>query len=164
MSAFAPAQPGWTEKDISDVIGKNMTSLGFNEIEFRRVGTGICTLNLHAEPSEKKLEPGDIVRGDCGRRVKGYHSDVTRMAVVGKPSERHRKICKFLVLTHKETIKNMNAGINISDVYNIFKRTFEQNYEGTFNFFTSDTDWMYSSTMSPKCFAIMTNALKKTWS
>jgi Xaa-Pro aminopeptidase len=132
--AFALAEPGWTEKDISEIIGQRMLSAGFDEIGWRTVETGTGTLSIHELPSLRELEPGDIVRADCGGRVKGYYSDLARMAVVGKPSKKQKSIYKALVLAQKETIKNLTVGAKISDIYTVCKNTFEQNCEGKFIF------------------------------
>lgn len=132
--AFALAEPGWTEKDISEMIGQRMLSAGFDEIGWRTVETGTGTLSIHELPTQRKLEHGDVVRADCGGRIKGYYSDLARMAVVGKPSTKQNAIHKALVLAQKETIKNMTVGAKISDVYSICKKTFEQNCDGKFIF------------------------------
>ena len=131
--AFAFAEPGWTEKDISKMIGQRMLSAGFDEIGWRTVETGDGTLSRHEQPSERKIQLGDVVRADCGGRIKGYHSDLARMAVVEKPSRRQNKIYKALVLAQKETIDNMKPGAKISDIYNVCKKTFEQNFDGKFD-------------------------------
>jgi len=132
--AFALAEPGWTEKDISEMIGQRMLSAGFDEIGWRTVETGTGTLSIHELPTERKLQMGDVVRADCGGRIKGYYSDLARMAVVGKPSKRQKEIYKALVLAQKETINNMKVGVKISDIYNVCKKTFEQNCDGKFFF------------------------------
>ena len=41
-------------------------------------------------PSDRTLRAGDLVRVDLGCAVKGYQSDVARMAVMGEPTERQQ--------------------------------------------------------------------------
>ena len=41
-------------------------------------------------PSDRALRAGDLVRFDLGCAVKGYQSDVARMAVMGEPTERQQ--------------------------------------------------------------------------
>jgi len=132
--AFALAEPGWTEKNIAEMVGQRMIASGFDEIGWRTVETGTGTLSIHELPTERKLKLGDMVRADCGGRFKGYYSDLARMAVVGKPSTKQKAIYKALVRAQKETIKNMTVGAKISDLYNICKTIFEQNCDGTFIF------------------------------
>jgi Xaa-Pro dipeptidase len=131
-SAFALAKPGWTEKNVSDEIGQRMIYMGFDEVVWRTVAAGTGSLSGHEVPTERRLETGDIVKVDCGGRLKGYYSDLARTAVVGKPSDKQKAIYGALVLAQEETIKSMNIGTRVSDLYSICKKTFEQNYTGSF--------------------------------
>jgi len=125
--AFISAEPGWTERDLGTTIGKNMLSAGFDEISWLTVATGTGTLSGHELPTERKFQVGDMIRADCGGRIKGYYSDLCRAAVVGESSKKQKEIYKALVLAQKETISNMKVGAKVSDIYNICKKTFEQN-------------------------------------
>jgi Xaa-Pro aminopeptidase len=51
-------------------------------------------------PGDRALRMGDLVRFDLGCVVKGYHSDVARMAVMGEPSTRQQ-----------ETFDALHAGV-----------------------------------------------------
>ncbi len=131
-AAFEMARPGDTEKHVSELIMSNMLSLGFEEIVWTNVGTGSGTLRMHALPSERKLKIGDILRADCGGLIKGYYSDLARTYAVGQASEEQRQIFRALVRAQKAAIESMNVGTKISDVYNICKKTFEENYPAPF--------------------------------
>lgn len=129
---LALAQPGWTEKKVSEVIGQRMLAMGFDEIAWRNIAAGTGTLSGHELPTSRKLKAGDVIRTDCGGQIKGYYSDLARMAIVGKASKKQRAIYKALCLAQKETIRSMSIGRKVSDIYSICKETFEQNYNGSF--------------------------------
>jgi Xaa-Pro dipeptidase len=131
---LALTKPDWSEKKISEVIGQEMISLGFDEIAWRTAGTGTNTLNIHRLPTDRKIATGETLKSDCGGKVQGYYADLARMAVVGKPSEKQKAIYKAIVRAEKETIENLKVGMKISDVYKICKKTFEENYDATFRF------------------------------
>jgi Xaa-Pro dipeptidase len=81
---------GMTERDVSNVL----------EEEFRRLGVsggglvqfGPSAALPHGRPGDRALAKGDAVLIDCGCRVRGYTSDVTRTVSFGPPSDEFRKV------------------------------------------------------------------------
>ncbi|PCI64123.1 MAG: peptidase [Kordiimonadales bacterium] len=95
MGAFADVWPklevGMTPRDISGMMGSAQRSLG---------GSGAWGLVLLAEASAyphgtgqpQTLKNGDIVLMDCGCKVHGYQSDISRTFVFGEPTKRQREV------------------------------------------------------------------------
>lgn len=46
----------------------------------------------HADPTSRRLVPGDLVVCDFGCRVDGYNSDMTRTVVIGEPTEEQSRM------------------------------------------------------------------------
>jgi len=81
---------GMTESDVARIL----------EEEFARQGAaggglvqfGPSSAFPHGGPAERRLAKGDAVLIDCGCRVRGYHSDVTRTVAFGTASDEMRKV------------------------------------------------------------------------
>ncbi len=56
------------------------------------VATGDHGAQGHAIPGERVIAAGELVVIDCGARVQGYCSDITRTYAAGEPSKRLREI------------------------------------------------------------------------
>lgn len=71
----------------------------------------------HGQPSEKRLEPGDIVLIDCGCRMGGYCSDLTRTYAYAKIPDRWFAEIYAAVLAAQETgLAAVRAGAACSEV------------------------------------------------
>lgn len=56
------------------------------------VVSGPNSARPHGTPGERVLQVGDFVTVDCGGRLEGYCSDITRTFVVGEASDRHQAV------------------------------------------------------------------------
>ena len=63
-----------------------------NGSTFCAVQFGVATAYPHGVPGEQALRSDDLVLIDTGCQVHGYHSDITRTYVYGRPSAEHRRI------------------------------------------------------------------------
>lgn len=76
-------RPGVTEREVArwidDGLRDRSEGPGFDTI----VAAGPNGAVPHHQPTDRPLEPGDLVTMDFGARVGGYHADMTRTAVVG---------------------------------------------------------------------------------
>lgn len=90
---------GISEKEIASEfelsVLKNGGRLSFETI----VAFGENSAIPHHLSSEKRLKSGDLVLIDCGAKVDGYCSDMTRTFVFGKPSKKQ----EFLLGTVKKS-------------------------------------------------------------
>ena len=86
QKAFASIRPGMTELELADAIKAEFASQGAAP-QFWIVGGGPNGAFPHHQTGGRKLEEGDAIVIDIGGRKGGYPSDITRMAVVGRPPE-----------------------------------------------------------------------------
>ncbi|MBV6458732.1 MAG: Aminopeptidase YpdF [Fimbriimonadaceae bacterium] len=114
--AYRMVQPGVREYDIlleiEFFIRRQGAALAFEPI----VVSGHRSARPHGHASEKKLEPGDFVTLDLGANLDGYNSDITRTVVVGKASDRHRRIYELVLEAEQTAIKALVPGANGKDV------------------------------------------------
>lgn len=86
LQATLPAvKPGRSEKQIAAELMLQLLRAGSEpELPFSPlVASGPNGANPHAFPSERILQPGDLVTLDWGATVDGYFSDITRTYAVG---------------------------------------------------------------------------------
>lgn len=98
------------------------------EVEFfyRRNGAGVAfepivvsgpnSAKPHGKAGERKLQPGDFVTIDCGGRLEGYCSDITRTFVVGEPTDRHKEIYNQVLKAEVECCQLLKDGASGKDI------------------------------------------------
>jgi Xaa-Pro dipeptidase len=85
---------GMTEREIASELVMQLLRHGSDsEMPFAPiVSSGPNSANPHASPSERKLQPGDMLVVDWGAAYQGYISDLTRTFAVGEVDAEYRKI------------------------------------------------------------------------
>lgn len=89
---------GMTEKEVSSELVVQLLKHG-SEPEmpfFPIVSGGPNAANLHASPSDRKLQTGDLLVIDWGAAHSGYISDLTRTFAVGQVDAEYEKIHKIV--------------------------------------------------------------------
>jgi Xaa-Pro aminopeptidase len=87
LVAVAPMlDEGPTEQAFALALDTEMRRRGADDISFDTiVAAGPNGSRPHHSPSDRRVEPGDLVVIDFGALVDGYHSDMTRTIAVGGP-------------------------------------------------------------------------------
>jgi Xaa-Pro dipeptidase len=85
---------GMTEKELSSELVVQLLRHGSEpEMPFAPiVSGGPNSANPHASPTERKLQPGDLLVVDWGATYDGYISDLTRTFAVGEVDAEYQKI------------------------------------------------------------------------
>jgi len=108
-------KPGVQEKDIAFEMEYNMRSQGADGIAFDLiVASGQRSSMPHGKASTRKLRKGDFVTLDFGCFYQGYSSDITRTVILGKASERQRKIYEIVLAAQKKACKSVKPGLACS--------------------------------------------------
>ena len=68
-------------------------------------------------PTDRALRNGDLVRFDLGCSVKGYHSDVARMAVMGEPTSRQQAMFDALHTGLEAALDSVRPGVRGAEVF-----------------------------------------------
>ena len=90
---------GATEKEIAAELNIQLLKQGSkSELPFPPiVSAGPNSANPHASPSDRRLQPGDLLVIDWGARMDGYISDLTRTFAVGEVEPEFRKIVEIVL-------------------------------------------------------------------
>ncbi len=77
-----------TEREVGLDLDDRMRRLGATDPAFETiVAAGENSAIPHHRPTSRPLRTGDLVKLDFGAAVAGYHSDMTRTFVLGRPSD-----------------------------------------------------------------------------
>ena len=93
---FAALREGMSQDDIAHLVETGFSKMGLHGGALVLLGASAAL--PHGTKQPQRLKEGDVVLIDGGCGVDGYASDVTRMGILGKPSE---KIAKAYELTRK---------------------------------------------------------------
>ena len=63
------------------------------------------------------LKYGDVIRCDVGCSFKGYKSDLSRTAVMGKPNDKIRKYYESVLVGQKKAIMSIKPGVEVSQLF-----------------------------------------------
>jgi len=93
LIAAGGLRPGRTEREIGRELDARMLDHGADAPSFETiVATGPNSAIPHHRPAERELAAGDFVKLDFGAEYGGYHSDMTRTFVLGRPADWQREI------------------------------------------------------------------------
>jgi Xaa-Pro aminopeptidase len=99
-----------TEKEISFEVEKAMRAHGAESISYCVVQTGANTATWDS-PSGSRVKKGDIFLMDLSATCNGYHADITRPTVVGRPSEKQMKVYKVILEAQSKAIGAVRDGV-----------------------------------------------------
>lgn len=105
-------EPGRTERAIAAEIVFQHLRRGAERMAFEPiVASGPNSSLPHARPTNRKLQPGDVVVIDMGGVVSGYASDMTRTLVIGDPGEEVRAHYQAVLDAQEQAIAAAHAGM-----------------------------------------------------
>ncbi|MCA9091069.1 MAG: aminopeptidase P family protein [Planctomycetaceae bacterium] len=110
---------GMTEIDVARRIVDQMIAGGSTNFKYR-VGSGINSSITNCGTTNKKIEPGDIIRVEVLGDLDSYRSNVTRTAVVGKPTEEQRKTWAKLIQAREICKTMLKPGTPVADLYRTY--------------------------------------------
>lgn len=115
-SALEVAKPGVSERELGLAFHGRTVREGAHPV-LGSIGSGPGSAMIHAEPGDRVLQSGDVIRFDVGGRYRHYLADVARVATLGEPTARVRQYHRALhvgVLTAFEMIR---PGVKASDIF-----------------------------------------------
>ena len=90
-AVWARMRAGMTELEVAQLIRDSFAGQGAKPM-FNIVGAGPNGAYPHHQTGQAVLKSGDAVVMDIGGWMDGYSSDMTRMAVIGKPPEGYAEV------------------------------------------------------------------------
>lgn len=127
-------RPGMTELSVAAKLEYLMKENGAERLSFETiVASGVNSSMPHAVPTDKKIETGDFVTMDFGCVYKGYCSDMTRTIVVGKASEKQKKVYQTVLAAQLAALDFIKAGYEGWEIDKAARDLiYEAGYEGCF--------------------------------
>lgn len=106
--------PGISEKELALALEFSLKHRGGEAKAFDFiVASGVRGALPHGLPSEKLIEPGDLITIDFGTRVNGYHSDETVTVAVGDVNSKSRDIYDTVLEAHDLALEAVVPGISL---------------------------------------------------
>jgi Xaa-Pro aminopeptidase len=129
MKAYETAGEGVTELEVAKALKESLIRYGANWT-FIEMSAGKRSGFPNMKPSDYVMKVGDVFRLDLGTVYGGYCSDISRNAVIGKPSQRQRKVHKALLQGLQRMMEEIRPGVEFSKIFrigqNVVRKTFPQ--------------------------------------
>ena len=109
-AVYSTVQVGETEKSMANRLADAIMQSGADAVAFNHINAGPNTGFPHMAPSEYQVQPGDIVKADCGGFYHEYYSNVGRTAKLGKPSVEEESYWRRLRDIHHRIIDMARPG------------------------------------------------------
>ncbi len=114
---------GKSEKEIALLLEFYMRSHGAKAASFDIIFIGGKNTSLpHGEPTDYKLQNGDLITIDFGADVDGYKSDMTRTVALGSVSVEQKKVYETVLLAQETALKEISAGKCCSEIDGIARK------------------------------------------
>jgi len=125
---------GMTEKQVAAVLNYYLLELGADGIAFETIAaSGKNSSVPHSSPTDKPLEDGDFLIVDFGAVIDGYHSDMTRTVVIGRPSDTMKRVYDAVKSANEDAMRAVRSDISGKLVDSVARATLEAwGYESYF--------------------------------
>lgn len=107
---------GVKESEIASVVRDAFARAGSPDVDFTLIGAGPNGAYPHHEAGDRVVGPGDAVVIDIGASLDGYHSDITRMAIVGDPPEGYEEVHAVVDRAVEAALGAARPGARVRDV------------------------------------------------
>jgi methionyl aminopeptidase len=118
----AAVAPGVTTRDLDAVAARVIREAGAKPsfLHYNGFPATICaSVNdeiVHGIPTERALEPGDLVSLDCGAIVDGWHGDAAVTVTVGEPTPVDRELIEVTAESLRRGIAAFQDGARLTDI------------------------------------------------
>jgi Xaa-Pro dipeptidase len=113
-AVFKALQPGMTQNQVGALIGAAYGRLGFSG--FASVQADEYTALPHGSVTPQTLREGSIVMIDDGCTVEGYQSDITRTFVLGKATDKMKKVFDIVHAAQTAALKAARPGVPLENI------------------------------------------------
>ena len=121
-------KPGMTQHDFSRMVSQAHDKLGFPGGAGVQVGEYSALPHGSIEP--QKVEEGTILLIDGGCTVEGYHSDISRTFVLGKPTDKMKKVFDIVHRAQSAALAQARPGVEAESVDAAARKVIEDNGYG----------------------------------
>ncbi len=108
---------GRTEREVGRDLDARMLDHGAEAPSFETiVASGPHSAIPHHRPADRRLQAGDFVKLDFGAEYDGYHSDMTRTLVLGRPADWQREIYALVAESQRVGRDALAIGADVQDI------------------------------------------------
>jgi Xaa-Pro dipeptidase len=113
-AVFKALQPGMTQNDAGNLINAGYARLGFPG--FASIQVGEYTALPHGSITPQTIREGTIIMIDDGCTVEGYQSDITRTFVLGKATDKMKKVFDIVHQAQTAALKAARPGVPLEAI------------------------------------------------
>ena len=113
-AAYESIREGMTEDEFAALVISAHSQLGFEG--GADVQTGIYSALPHGSLTPQKITEGTILLMDGGCKVEGYNSDLSRTFVLGKPTDKMKRVFDVVHRAQSEALKAARPGVACEQV------------------------------------------------
>ena len=107
-------EPGMTQQRISDLVDAAYARQGLRgEVS---INVGAFTASPHGSPLPQHISEGTVIMLDDGCKVGGYQSDITRTFVLGKASDKMKRVFDIVRKAQQAALKAAHPGASMESV------------------------------------------------
>lgn len=117
-AALAVARPGASELDLAAAFHTTTIREGASPV-LGCIGTGPRSALPNAQPTDRRLVAGDVIRFDVGGRYRHYRADIARIATLGEPAPKVKRYHHAIRAGMLRAIEAMKPGARCADVFNL---------------------------------------------
>jgi Xaa-Pro dipeptidase len=134
-AVYHALKPGMTQTEALSLI-----SAGYAKVGFRgeaSVEVGPYTANPHGSATPQVIKENTIIMIDDGCTVEGYNSDITRTFVLGKPTDKMKKVFDIVHRAQQAALSAAKPGIECQAVDAAARKVVEEaGFGPNYNYFT----------------------------
>jgi Xaa-Pro aminopeptidase len=125
-AALAVAREGATERELANAFhGKTIAEGGMPVLGV--ICTGPRSALSSGQPTDRKLQRGDVIRFDVGGRVEHYRADISRIAVLGEASDKVKTYHRAIRAGLLHAYELIRPGVRTAEVFNAVVETVRKN-------------------------------------
>src|SRR4051794_8111385 len=113
-AVFRALHAGMTQNDVSSLINAGYARLGFPG--FASIQVGEYTALPHGSIAPQTIREGTIIMIDDGCTVEGYQSDITRTFVLGKATDKMKKVFDIVHQAQSAALKAARPGVPLETI------------------------------------------------
>jgi Xaa-Pro dipeptidase len=113
-AVFHALSEGMTQNTVSSLIGSAYSRLGFPG--FASIQVGEYTALPHGSITPQTIREGTIIMIDDGCTVEGYQSDITRTFVLGKATDKMKKVFDIVHQAQSAALKAARPGAPLDSI------------------------------------------------
>jgi Xaa-Pro dipeptidase len=113
-AVYKAIQPGMTQNQVTGLINAAYGRLGFPGVASVQVGE--YTALPHGSITPQTIREGTIIMIDDGCTVEGYQSDITRTFVLGKPTDKMKKVFDIVHDAQSAALKAARPGAPLESI------------------------------------------------